>query len=159
MKKLLILAALIPILLISCGIHKNLLRTAYNTPPSENEKYFGPTNSLSEKAALAMIGTFPKHKYRGFRHQKVDSAWTRVDIATMRDILNDKNAESVTLFLAAEINPDAPDTYLLPTVVIQIKLIETDASKGKGSYLQFAKTQYLSSPHICPPPRGECNTQ
>ena len=156
MKRSFLLMGIIPILLISCAVNKNTLRTAYKTPPSEDEKYFGTTNSLSEKAALAMIGTFPKHKYRGLHKKSLDSTWTRFDVQMLRDILNNSNVDSFKIFLAVKINPDDAATFRLPTVVLQIKLKETTTHASKGSSSVLAEYQYLSGSQLCPPPRGDC---
>ena len=151
---------IIPILLISCAVNKNTLRTAYNTPPSDDEKYFGATNSLSEKAALAMIGTFPKHKDRVFHNRRLDSAWTQFGVQTLRDILTNANVDSFKIFLAVNINPDDAATFRLPTVVLQIKLNATTTTAiSKGSSSVLAQYQYLSSSQLCPPPRGDCKVK
>lgn len=159
MKRSLLLMGIFPILLISCAVNKNALRTAYNTPPSDEQKYFGDTISLSETAALAMIGTFPKHKDRVFHKHRIDSAWTRFDVQTLANILQNPNVDSFKICLAVNINPDDPSTFRLPTVVLQIKLKETTVAIAKGSSTVLAQYQYLSSSQLCPPPKGDCRVK
>ncbi|HXS55207.1 MAG TPA: hypothetical protein VN726_03720 [Hanamia sp.] len=159
MKKIFFLIGIVPIFLISCAVNKNALRTAYNTPPSDEQKYFGDTISISETAALAMIGTFPKHKYRGLHKKRLDSTWTQFNVQTLSQILNNSNVDSLKIFSAVSINPDNESTFRLPTVVIQIKLKETTVAIAKGSSTTLAQYQYLSSSQLCPPPKGDCRVK
>ena len=108
---------------------------------------------------ILMIGTFPKHKYRGLRKKRLDSAWTQFGVQTLRDILGNTNVDSFKIFLAVDINPENATTFRLPTVVIQIKLKEIATPISKGSSSILAQYQYLSGSQLCPPPKSSCRVK
>ncbi len=153
MKKLLLFLTIVLLFLISCGPSKKELRIAYNTNPTPDEKYDNDPNSLSKKAALAMIGEFKRHKYRGWRKHYVDSAWTYFTKDELAKFTKDDNIVSVKFFLAAQINPDDKETFKIPTIVVQ--LVTQDGNKARGSNFS-GSVLYVSGTQYCPPPKGSC---
>lgn len=161
MKKIIFLTASSMFFLISCSLNKRL-KDASHIPPTEAENYFNnDTLALSETAAKLMIETFPKHKHKftrktqSFREKEGYGASASFDKEFLQGILNDSNIDSVRFFLAILIN-DGKDSFKIPTIVMQVKLKETSAKKGKGSMFDYAKYQYLKAGTLCPPPPGNC---
>jgi hypothetical protein len=160
MKQLIFLSTAVTLFFFSCSTNKNLSKHAesfendFNSP----DNYFKDSSFIETKLAESMIYYFPNHNYRGVRKNRLRNAWATFSPALLSKVNDNKNKNvlKVTFFLATIL--EKGDKYLLPTVIMQVKLNSAGQS-GKGSAdesLPQTSLSYYRPIDLCPPPSSNC---
>jgi hypothetical protein len=145
----------------SCSTNNKLAEQANGITSNFDspDNYFKDSSFIDAKLAELMIKDFPKHKYRGWRKNRLKYAWASFSPHLLEEVNKNKNVR-ITFFLANILKKG--DSFRLPTVVMQIKLNSSAvAVNGKGVAYenQFPLTAsyiYYGPSSLCPPPTNDC---
>lgn len=143
MKQLFFATAIVVFLFNACSPAGQIPKSI-TTKATDDEDFFSSGNAIPAELAEAMIKDFPKHKFRGWRKNKLMYSQAMFEKDDLTKVLNQDNVDSIKFFLAAR-----KDTVGYPIVILAAYL-KNKTYNGKI----YKSIQYIKAAHYCPPPPG-----